>query len=76
MPSGLFQSDRRRQAPLSADALLELLQIEGNSLTLTAVPVGSGQRIALDRDEDGIWDGDVASVAAVSLNADVPHPAP
>ena len=67
LPSGLFQADRRQQAPLSADALLELMQQEGNYLTLTAVPVGSGQRIALDRDEDGLWDGDAASgVAAVS----------
>lgn len=76
LPSGLFQADRRQQAPLSADALLELTQQQGNYLTLTAVPVGSGQRIALDRDEDGLWDGDKGSVAAVSQNADAPHPVP
>ena len=76
LPSGLFQADRRQQAPLSADALLELAQQEGQYLTLTAVPVGSGQRIALDRDEDGLWDGDKGSVAAVSQTADAPHPVP
>jgi hypothetical protein len=27
-------------------------------LTFTAVPPGSGERIALDRDDDGVLDGD------------------
>ena len=31
---------------------------EGNTVTFTCVPAGSGQRIALDRNENGILDGD------------------
>lgn len=29
-----------------------------SGLTFTAVPEGTGRRIALDRDDDGILDGD------------------
>ena len=76
LPSGLYQPDRREQAPLSANVLLELIQEEGQSLTVTAVPVGSGKRIGIDRDEDGIWDGDVTNVAAASRNAGDLHQAP
>jgi len=76
LPSGLYQPDRREQAPLSANVLLELIQEEGQSLTVTAVPVGSGKRIGIDRDEDGIWDGDVTNVAAASQNAGDLHQAP
>ena len=74
-PSGLFQPDRRQQAPLSADELLKLAQQENLYLTLTAVPVGSGERIGLDRDEDGVWDGDAGSGASVSQNVGALHPA-
>ena len=35
-----------------------LLCFDSLVLTYTCVPVGSGIRIALDRDEDGIWNGD------------------
>jgi YVTN family beta-propeller protein len=76
LPSGQYQPDSQGQAPLSADELMELTLLPGQSLTLTAVPVGSGYRIGLDRNEDGVWDGDAGSVALVSRNAGALHPAP
>lgn len=59
----LLQSDGRFRpnisgAPLwTAEQLLTLANWEGSELTFTAVPPGSGYRIGLDRDEDGILDG-------------------
>jgi DNA-binding beta-propeller fold protein YncE len=76
LPAGLFQPDRRQQQSMSTDALLALIQAGGGYLTLTAVPVGSGQRIGLDRDEDGIWDGDAGAAAAFSQAGDVLRQAP
>jgi YVTN family beta-propeller protein len=35
----------------------------GDTLTLVGVPVGSGQRIGIDRDLDGVLDGDLAAPA-------------
>ncbi|HET7506052.1 MAG TPA: hypothetical protein VFK02_33760 [Kofleriaceae bacterium] len=55
--SGLFRSDRRAIRPI-ADALLRLLGAHGRPVTFTCVPRGSGERIGVDRDGDGAWDGD------------------
>jgi hypothetical protein len=56
--SGLFRADRRALPPISA-ALLQLLATIGDgAITFTCVPLGSGQRIGVDRDGDGFWDGD------------------
>jgi DNA-binding beta-propeller fold protein YncE len=51
-----FARDRRRGSPLSDTALRELAG--ETPLTFTAVPPGTGRRIALDRDSDGKLDGD------------------
>ncbi|MDB4970237.1 MAG: hypothetical protein JWN44_5926 [Myxococcales bacterium] len=61
--NGAFQSDRTTVAPLG-DAALRTLVTSGKiaSVTYTAVPKGSGARIAIDRDGDGYADGDEAAV--------------
>ena len=51
-----FQSDRTDEA-LTVDELLGRAA-PGSELTFTIVPHGSGLRIGIDRDEDGIPDGD------------------
>jgi YVTN family beta-propeller protein len=56
--SGVFQGDRRAEAPLQLDALLVRYRKNREPMTLTCVPPGDGVRSALDRDLDGSWDGD------------------
>jgi DNA-binding beta-propeller fold protein YncE/cytochrome c553 len=56
--SGLFVRDRRGQPPLTDAALRSLTTGFGHPLTYTCVPPGSGERIGVDRDGDGVWDGD------------------
>jgi YVTN family beta-propeller protein len=51
--SGLFSRDRQSQPPITAAALQSLAPV-----TYTCVPRGSGERIGVDRDGDGAWDGD------------------
>src|SRR5262249_40362205 len=54
--SGLFVSDRRSEPPLTDE---ELRNLPGRiDLTYTCVPPGSGERIGIDRDGDGYFDGD------------------
>jgi len=57
-PSGEFLTDRHGEAHISLAALALLARIDNNYLTFTAVPPGSGARIALDRNEDGVWNRD------------------
>ena len=53
-----FQPDRRA-APAITDAALRALSMHGHGdVTYTCVPPGSGERIGVDRDGDGAWDGD------------------
>jgi hypothetical protein len=53
---GLFRSDRASE-PLVAEGVLRAqAAVAGQELTYTCVPPGSGVRIALDRDEDGVFD--------------------
>jgi hypothetical protein len=54
--TGRFAPDRARGRVLS-DAGLRALAQEG-ALTFTVVPPGSGRRIGIDRDLDGVLDGD------------------
>jgi DNA-binding beta-propeller fold protein YncE len=54
--SGAFVRDRAGAAALSDDELRSLSSMA--ALTFTAVPRGSGARIALDRESDGVLDGD------------------
>ena len=62
-----FQSDRLAQT-YSDTALRALSATAGQELTYTAVPVGEGTRLGIDRDEDGYYDGD--ELAAGSNPAD------
>jgi hypothetical protein len=54
--SGRFRRDVARARPLSDGRLRGLAQ--RGPLTFTAVPPGSGYRIGLDRDGDGVLDGE------------------
>jgi|GEM_PF-1140558 len=54
--AGLFQSDRRNET-LSAEALIDLAG-PGNELTFTLVGRDTGKRLGIDRDSDGVYDGD------------------
>ena len=52
----VFQSDRLGEAPSAT--LLRASAAAGSELTYTVVPAGSGTRIGVDRDEDGVFDRD------------------
>ncbi len=56
--SGLFARDRRGQPPIPGAALRSLAGDAGRPVTYTCVPPGSGERVGVDRDGDGFWDGD------------------
>jgi len=53
---GTFQSDRLTQT--NTDAELRTQAAGGEPRTYTCVPPGSGERIGVDRDEDGAYDAD------------------
>ena len=55
---GRFVTDRAAEAPLADAALRALAEEPLQELTYTCVPAGSGRRAALDRDRDGVRDGD------------------
>lgn len=55
---GRFRSDRANSLPLSGSALRPLPLVPGQELTYTFAPPGSGVRMGIDRDLDGILDGD------------------
>ena len=54
--AGLFQSDRRNET-VSAEALIGLAGA-GSEITFTLVARGTGQRLGIDRDSDGVYDRD------------------
>jgi YVTN family beta-propeller protein len=54
---GKFQPDRKRDATVSWQELAQAADA-GAELTFTGVPVGSGRRIGIDYDSDGVLDGD------------------
>jgi hypothetical protein len=56
--SGLFLGNRRRDAPVSDASLRQSDAQKDGELTYTCTPPGSGVRIGIDRNEDGILDGD------------------
>jgi hypothetical protein len=56
--SGWFKSDRRALPPIRNAVLQFLATHGGRPVTYTCVPPGSGERIGVDRDGDGSWDGD------------------
>jgi hypothetical protein len=58
--TGLYAVSVASSAPFTEAALRagDSLDDGADSLTYTAVPPGSGARVALDRDLDGVFDGD------------------
>ncbi len=54
---GTFKRDLKNRRPVSDKKLRWLARTKHRELTYTCVPPGSGYRIGLDRDEDGILDG-------------------
>jgi DNA-binding beta-propeller fold protein YncE/mono/diheme cytochrome c family protein len=57
-PAGSFVAARAVQALLKTEELLALAGRKNNALTFTCMPLGSGNRAGIDRDLDGILDGD------------------
>jgi DNA-binding beta-propeller fold protein YncE len=53
---GNFQPDRNADAVIGTAVLRALAGVAGQEQTYTCVPLGSGVRIGIDRDEDGIFD--------------------
>ena len=53
-----FQPDTITASDMSLDDLIAILGTRATNLTFTCTPWGSGQRMGVDRDEDGILDGD------------------
>ena len=56
--SNRFVGNRRHDAPLSDASLRQSASQKDGELTYTCAPPGSGVRIGIDRDGDGILDGD------------------
>ncbi len=65
---GLFESDTVTEIALTDSQLRSLAQTAGQSLTYTAVPLGSDLRMGIDRDEDTILDGDDNCPAVANTN--------
>jgi YVTN family beta-propeller protein len=60
--AGRFRPDRRRASPITDAALRRIATRDGDPVTFTCVPRGSGERIGIDRDGDGVRDGDERDV--------------
>jgi hypothetical protein len=75
LPDGNFQADRKADTPVTVASLLNRSINDGVYLTFTAVPPGSGKRLGLDQNEDGVWNGDSAAALAVNSAAAL-RPAP
>jgi len=58
LPSGIFQTDKNTEAALTDTQLRNLAQTGGQEVTYTAVPVGAGLRMGIDRDGDTVLDAD------------------
>jgi hypothetical protein len=58
LPDGQFRSDRIAEPLTTKAALRRAAKIAGQERTFTCVPPGSGQRIGVDRDDDGALDRD------------------
>ena len=66
---GRFQPDKQSDATVTDAQLRALAVLENNSLTYSCSPTGSGMRLALDRDEDGILNGDDLLLAGKTATA-------
>jgi DNA-binding beta-propeller fold protein YncE len=58
LASGTFVSDRVSEPALSEAQMRAIATTAGQDLTFSCVPPGSGNRIGIDRDEDGFLDRD------------------
>jgi DNA-binding beta-propeller fold protein YncE len=56
--SGNFQPDRALEPPVGAAVLRGQGASAGQEVTFTCVPLGAGDRLGIDRDDDGWLDGD------------------
>ncbi len=56
--TGFFDPDTTGDPALSDSQLRDVADTAGQEVTYTAAPPGSGYRMALDRDNDGVMDGD------------------
>ncbi len=63
LPDGTFQMDRVAEV-LTDTALRTLAATPGQELTYTCAPPGSGPRMGVDRDEDGVFDRDELDVGS------------
>ena len=54
----VWVGDRTAQAPVTSTTLFDLLLRGRGHLTFVAVPGGQGRRLGIDRDGDGVLDGD------------------
>jgi hypothetical protein len=68
--SGLFMTDRRGRPPITDAVLRSRATGFGHPVTFTCVPPGSGERIGVDRDGDGAWDGDERDAHTDPADAD------
>jgi hypothetical protein len=55
---GMFRQDKRSAPLVSETQLINMASRDEGETTFTCVPPGSGLRIGIDRDEDGVLDGD------------------
>ena len=55
---GMFRQDKRSAPLVSETQLINMASRDEGETTFTCVPPGSGFRIGIDRDEDGVLDGD------------------
>jgi YVTN family beta-propeller protein len=65
--SNAFRSDKSAEPLINDNDLRALASSPGQELTYTCVPPGSGQRSGIDRDADGILDGDEDSCSPAPL---------
>jgi hypothetical protein len=69
LPTAEFLSDRAAESPYTLEQMLVIAKTPGQAVTFTCVPPGSGMRMGIDRDEDGILDGD--EVATINTLRDL-----
>jgi DNA-binding beta-propeller fold protein YncE len=67
LSDGTFQMDRAGDVRADLD-IRALAATPGQELTYTCVPPGSGHRMGVDRDEDGVFDRDEADVGSDAGN--------
>jgi DNA-binding beta-propeller fold protein YncE len=56
--AGFFQSDRAWESPLTEEEIRAHAEVIGQARTFTCTPPGSGVRMGVDRDGDGLFDRD------------------